>query len=141
MLSLAFPLRSRDTFSVFLKIKSSNPFLLCMALEQFMMGVNLMGQQGEFIEEIWEHLLSKTAVKFTPLHDSVLVMVDLGPTEIGSYLEDSLEAAFKVISKIKPNVTAELSIGRDIQDMLELVRSVYYRSEMTMLALEKSPKN
>ena len=106
-----------------------------------MMGVNLMGQQGEFIEEIWEHLLSKTAVKFTPLHDSVLVMVDLGPTEIGSYLEDSLEAAFKVISKIKPNVTAELSIGRDVQDMLELVRSVYYRSEMTMLALEKSPKN
>lgn len=121
MLSLAFPFRSRDTFSVFMKIRSSNPFLLCMAFEQLMMGINMMGQSGEFVEEIWEHLLSKTAIKMAPLHDSCLLLIDLGPTEMGKYLEETLDEAFKIITKIKPNIFAEFSVAKDIKDMLNLV--------------------
>lgn len=121
MLSMAFPLRSKDSFSIFVRIKSSNPFILCQAIDQFMAGVYMLEKEGEFLEILWEPFLSKTFVKVAPLDDSCLVLIDLGPTEVGNFLEEQLDEFFKTISKVKPHICAEIGLGRTLHEMLAFV--------------------
>lgn len=132
LLSLAFPMRSKDTFSLFFKIRTCNPFMLCAALEQFIEGMNLMKEYDAngIIEFISEEVLKKTAIKFAPLQDSVLVLIDLGPTEVGNFFEETLTKAFKVFGPAKPNVYAEVSFDRDFKDLIDLVTCSKPRSTL-----------
>ena len=121
MISLAFPFQSPDSLCVFAKIRCKNPFMLSMAIDNFLMGVNQLGNEGEFTEELWDSLLKVTPIRIAPLNDSCLIVADLKHSEVGQYIEEMIGKYFDIVKQVKPNISAEIGLGRSIKDLLAFV--------------------
>lgn len=121
LLAACFPFTSPESLKFYLRIKTTDPNRLCLAIDEFLAQLNTMAHEGLIPADLYEEIFCRTPIQVNSFKDSCVLIIDMVGSEPSMALEELIRGVYSSVGQIGPYATAELSLGASFKDVVAKV--------------------